>query len=388
MEPDVLDDHGGSEEAVDRRRLLGKLVAGAAGAAATAAMLDAGEAHAAPSFELNANQASTLNTNLSGPGGALPWTGPSIGLPVVLSVQCTQAGNNAFAVRGSDSDDAYGVYGAASFGVVGIAPASGNGPSQPSRGVWGVGAVAGTHGVVAEFQGPPTGAGAPLRIVDDASSAVAPTSGPHLAGEIAVRSGNVWVCVAGGTPGTWVKVVGPATRGSDVRLLDTPPTANGTAPTTGTFAAGEMFESAGRVWLCTAGGTPGTWRNLNPAPPTGNAVPIVPGRILDTRGTTPLTAGTTRTFDVSTSLDGTTLVPANATGIFYNLTVVDTSGLGYLAIYPAGSAYPGTSSINWTTTGAVIANSGVTALGPQTSIVLRGGAGAAHAIIDVTGYII
>lgn len=384
-----LDDRA-EDAPVDRRGLLGRLVAGAAGAAAAAVVLDAGDAQAAPSFELNVNNTSTINTNLSGPGGTLPWAGPAIGLPVVLSVQSTIASNNAFAARGGDVDDSYGVYGAASFGVVGIgsAPAAQTDPTNPSRGVWGLGNAAGSTGVVAQQTGTGDGGGAPLRIADHAASAVPPGAGSHLVGELAVRAGNLWMCVVAGTPGTWVRIVGPATRGSDVRLLDAAPTADGTAPSAGTFTAGEMFESSGRIWLCTAGGTPGTWRNLNPAPPAGNVVAIVPGRVLDTRSGAPLAAGEERTVNVATSLENVALVPANATGVLYNLTVTDTAGLGFLAIYPAGATYPGTSSINWTTTGAVIANSGVSSLGPSTSVILRGGAGTAHAIIDVTGYIV
>jgi hypothetical protein len=216
-----------------RRKLLKKLAAGAGlvsvtGIAALASQ--SGTAYALPNFELNINNTSTTNTNLSGPGGNLPWSAPSIGLPVTLSVENTSGGNNAIAARGRDTSDSYGVYGAASFAVVGFAPASNGNINNPSRGMWGVGNVTGTYGVVAEYRGSANAAGSPFRIVPVAGSGATtldpnsnsgnfapaspsepvfapPSGGNHLQGEMMVDTGgNLHLCTTGGTPGTWVKL--------------------------------------------------------------------------------------------------------------------------------------------------------------------------------------
>jgi hypothetical protein len=84
-------------------------------------------------------------------------------------------------------------------------------------------------------------------------------------------------------------------------------------------------------------------------------------------------------------------IPSGAAAVTYNLTVTQTEGGGWLAVYPANSQYPGVSSINWVASGVDVANGGTVALGPSAftgpgSVQVGCGAGGTHYIIDVTGY--
>jgi hypothetical protein len=55
-------------------------------------------------------------------------------------------------------------------------------------------------------------------------------------------------------------------------------------------------------------------------------------------------------------------VPVDAAAVSFNFTVVRTQGLGYLAAYPQGEAWGGTSSLNYVA-GQIVANNAVIALG-------------------------
>lgn len=86
-------------------------------------------------------------------------------------------------------------------------------------------------------------------------------------------------------------------------------------------------------------------------------------------------------------------IPDNATAVAYNVTVAQTEGIGYLQI----DTWPGdpgqTSTVNWTTDGQIVANSGVALLGTAfddpgfiSAYVGDAEGAAAHVIIDITGY--
>lgn len=135
--------------------------------------------------------------------------------------------------------------------------------------------------------------------------------------------------------------------------------------------AGELDIVDGTTWLSTVAGTPGTWRRLA-GPDTAGALTILPApvRCYDSRPgnnpttgpKTPLANGATRIIDVTLNSTG---VPKGATAILVNITVVNTSTTGYVSLYANGVPNPGTSSINWSRTGEVIANTTVTALDDQ-----------------------
>jgi hypothetical protein len=121
----------------------------------------------------------------------------------------------------------------------------------------------------ANIQGLPlglTGAAASSRYVG-ATASGSPSSGTFVTGDYVIaQDGVTWVCTAGGNPGTWAPSYSPA-LGKPVGLSGA---AAGTryvggttsgAPTSGTYQVGDtVVAQNGAVWICTAGGTPGTWK--------------------------------------------------------------------------------------------------------------------------------
>ena len=157
----------------------------------------------------------------------------------------------------------------------------------------------------------------------------------------------------------------------------------------------------GVLWLSGVGGT---WRRDNTVRvdnTAGNAA-FVPARIIDTRSSTgtagsglaanqPLQPGVTYTFGPFTSTNG---LPSDAIGIVGNLTAVGYTGAGYVTLFPAGVAVPGTSSLNcgppfassgWANAFTVGFGTGVNA--GKISIRLSNNGITCHAIVDVTAYL-
>lgn len=121
---------------------------------------------------------------------------------------------------------------------------------------------------------------------------------------------------------------------------------------------------------------------------TGAYTAVKPVRILDTRSkngvstTTPVGAGATLSLQVS----GRGGVPASGvSAVVLNLTAVNPTAAGYLAAYPAGQAFPGTSSVNFAK-GGTRANLVTVPLGTGGKISIRNATGATHVLADVTGY--
>lgn len=121
-----------------------------------------------------------------------------------------------------------------------------------------------------------------------------------------------------------------------------------------------------------------------PAHPSFTAIP--PARVYDSRlSGTPLISGQTRVVSVATTTGGATVVPASASAVLYNLTVTDTFGSGFLALFPFGVTWPGNSSINWVGS-TQDANGGVVKLGGDRQVNVFCGGGSTNLVIDVTGY--
>jgi hypothetical protein len=101
---------------------------------------------------------------------------------------------------------AYGVYGqadaASSFGIYGTAPAA------TSVGVYGTGGSSGLSGQSSTGYGlVASGGRAPARLVPSSTVTGHPTTGAHKAGELFVdKTGKLFYCTAAGTPGTWKTV--------------------------------------------------------------------------------------------------------------------------------------------------------------------------------------
>lgn len=110
--------------------------------------------------------------------------------------------------------------------------------------------------------------------------------------------------------------------------------------------------------------------------------PLSPTKLLDTRTSSAIGAGLTRTVQV-TGLAG---VPADATAVVVNVTVVSPSVGGYLIVYPNGAPRPGVATITFPAK-QTIANLATVKIGSLGRIVVFNSTGAArHVLLDVTGY--
>jgi uncharacterized repeat protein (TIGR01451 family) len=119
---------------------------------------------------------------------------------------------------------------------------------------------------------------------------------------------------------------------------------------------------------------------------------VEPCRVADTRnasgpsGGPALAANMSRTFPVT----GICGIPSSATSVAINVTVVAETDFGDLRLYPAGSAAPSSSTINFAT-GKVRANNAIIPLGVGGQITVLcdmppGSPGQTHFLFDVTGY--
>jgi hypothetical protein len=152
-----------------------------------------------------------------------------------------------------------------------------------------------------------------------------------------------------------------------------------------------VHDQNGDLWLCTAAGTPGTWTKLAGQKTSGAFHAIAPKRIYDSRpDTSPflppkarINPGENRLIDCTQNASG---VPAAARAILLNLTAAGPTGKGNLAVYPDGTAPPSASTINYSA-GVNIANSTIVACGPGAKIrVACGGSSGVDFIIDISGY--
>jgi hypothetical protein len=174
-----------------------------------------------------------------------------------------------------------------------------------------------------------------------------------------------------------------------------------TSPLTsgGTYQARDIVvDSAGVMWFCVAGGTPGTWRMLSGPSTAGAFTPLTPGRVYDSRLATyspngALGSGQDRTISVANSYDTggtrvtTNFVPAGASAVFANVTVVETAGNGWLAVNPGGTTTVSASSINWSASGQILANGLSLTLNTNRQItVVNGSPGSTQFIVDILGY--
>jgi hypothetical protein len=120
---------------------------------------------------------------------------------------------------------------------------------------------------------------------------------------------------------------------------------------------------------------------------------LPPCRVVDTRspagpiGGPVLTTGVQRTFTIAASACG---VPASARALSLNITAIDATAGGYIAIYPGDTVFPMTSSINFMA-GQNRANNAMASLSRDGFATLTALAGSnpdleVHLVIDVNGY--
>ena len=97
----------------------------------------------------------------------------------------------------------------------------------------------------------------------------APTTGSFLAGDFVVdQTGNMWICYQAGSPGAWRPPFTPAlgqpapTDGAVSATRFVGGTSSG-PPIIGTYFRGDfVIDQSAAVWVCVSGGTPGTWVGL------------------------------------------------------------------------------------------------------------------------------
>lgn len=112
---------------------------------------------------------------------------------------------------------------------------------------------------------------------------------------------------------------------------------------------------------------------------TSGFVPMTPVRVLDTRTSSPLGAGST----LNVSFAGR--VPAGATAVALNVTGNRPSASTFLTVWPAGSAQPPTSNVNLTR-GQTRPNSVLVGLGANQSVTIYNAQGSTEVLVDLMGY--
>jgi hypothetical protein len=154
-----------------------------------------------------------------------------------------------------------------------------------------------------------TGATVASRYVGGVAS-VAPTSGTFSTGDYVIaQNGNLYICTSGGTPGIWASAgvgvylpLAGGTMSGDINMNNTNAVTNAqylsvsgvtgatvasryvggvasVAPTTGTFSTGDyVIAQNGNIFICTSGGTSGTWTS----PGTGVYLPLAGGTMAGT----------------------------------------------------------------------------------------------------------
>lgn len=164
------------------------------------------------------------------------------------------------------------------------------------------------------------------------------------------------------------------------------------------FLKGDVIEdTGGNLWVCVADGTPGTWRKLAGPATAGAYHAITPTRVYDSRAAEPssgaLSAGGTRTLSVKDgrsletgAVTAADLVPAGATAVSANVTVVNTVGAGFLAINPGGNTTVAAATVNWFGTGQILNNGVNLTLDASRQVTVIAGGGTTDFVIDVTGY--
>jgi uncharacterized protein YkwD len=119
----------------------------------------------------------------------------------------------------------------------------------------------------------------------------------------------------------------------------------------------------------------------------GNLTAVTPARILDTRdGTGGVTGAGAAGGTVDVQVAGRGGVPASgARAVILNATVTQTAGDGYLTVFPAGTARPGTSDLNFSPSDTQ-ANLVVVELGSGGKVSLFASTGT-QVVFDVAGWI-
>jgi hypothetical protein len=116
--------------------------------------------------------------------------------------------------------------------------------------------------------------------------------------------------------------------------------------------------------------------------------PVAPVRVVDTRpgAGQPLAGQTLQPQGAATSPVATTAsLPAQAAAIAANVTTTGTTSASFLSVFPAGTATPASSDLNWAP-GETTSNMLVTGVGGGSAVTLYNLLGQADVIVDICGF--
>jgi hypothetical protein len=178
------------------------------------------------------------------------------------------------------------------------------------------------------------------------------------------------------------------------------------APTSGAFNQGEQIRDGyGDLYLCVASGSPGTWKKVAaiPSTATGGASVLfgTPYRIFDTRdltgvpfnngaGNNPMTPSQIKTLQITGIADpndSSIVVPSGAAGIIGNLIAIAPSGEGFLGIQPSTGNPNSRAWVNYEAN-VTIDNAVLVGLSANGKIDIQCNIANAGAALTITGYII
>jgi hypothetical protein len=120
------------------------------------------------------------------------------------------------------------------------------------------------------------------------------------------------------------------------------------------------------------------------SPPPAGGVDLyilTPCRVIDSRNSSPLAHLGTRDLQFT----GVCGIPSTATAVVMNITAVAPATTGFLALYPTGSVWPGTSTLNYRA-GKTRGNSAILPLSNLGKATILNNGATQHFIVDVTGY--
>jgi hypothetical protein len=222
--------------------------------------------------------------------------------------------------------------------------------------------------------------------LSSALTVIAPQADYGIAGDAA--SYGVVGKGAGGVLG--LGTVGGVFSGSTVAInLD--PQEDPGAPIGQAFKGDLAVDSTGVLWLCVADGTPGTWIQVSHGGVRLLPTPQRAYSSTEVSGGARMNQGETRTIPIGGVVAG---VPTIARGVVINLTVHLNINGGFVTAFPAGSSLPSTSTVNWNTSNQAVANGATIGLGTGGAVSLfvdaavAPGSPATHVIVDVTGYVL
>jgi len=116
----------------------------------------------------------------------------------------------------------------------------------------------------------------------------------------------------------------------------------------------------------------------------GMFVALSPARVLDTRSTSPIPAGSALPLLV---LGNGGIPLTGVSAVVINTTVTDTTAVGYLTVFPATNPLPTASNLNWSASGTTIPNLVTAQVGSDGRIrFYNGSGGTTQVVVDTAGY--